>query len=1271
MPRYLQPEEATARDLERGKAVRRFSHRHRPEHGTLKIRRETGHIIWVGAQGVREVITSLADIKEVRPGKGSKDFEKWQEEARREERAKCFIVFYGKEFKLRTLSIAAIAPDECTEWINGLKYLKEEALNVPYTIRLERTLRTEFYNMENQNNRITFRDVRNFLPRIHYKMTNNQLKQLFDQVDDRSQGEIGFDQFFDLVKKIAWDKDVDRMMFENARDVGEKSLLDKYCCEGKVSLQDFQLFLVEEQKEPEDMAGLIIKNFISDVQRDIMEPYFHVEEFVQYLFSKSNELWDRRNDSVNQDMTKSMSQYWIASSHNTDSSTEAYARVLRQGCRCIELDCWDGPDGVPNIYHGFTLTSKISFKDVINTINEHAFVASEYPVILSIEQHCSMIQQKEMAELFQKVFGDSLLTAPLSPNEKEMPSPEQLKRKIIIKHKKLPEGMDEATPPICSANDSSAQSSNEEFGGEMDLSKLSFKGDRLYLRNPVDQTAWQPHFFALTQDRLHFTELQNEEPESEDQHSGRRMLNDVSEEEWHLHEPWYHGRLPGGRAKAEELVHQNSHLGDGTFLVRFSENFVGDHTLTFWYRGKVSHCRIRVRQEGDNTRYWLKDNDSFDTLYGLIEHYKHYPILSQEVSVKLGEAVPQPNSHERMEWYHANMTRDEAEQYLGRIPEDGAFLVRPSGEAGSIAISFKAERRTKHCRVKQEDGTFIIGTATFDSLVELIKYYERNFLFRRVKLRYPVTERVIQGLQDMDPVDGTGGYVVDPAYVSNIHVKAKYSYRANKDDELTFPRHAIIQNVIKAEKEWWTGDYGGRRQHWFPAIFVEEIEPENMEERGGDNQVLGSLQKGSIDISRAGTKIEKVTGTNRWGIVSIIKLTTQTGQVVELACTSEQQAQEWVKKIESVSSPAAVNQTRQTRKPEQRIKQEMSNLVVYFRAVRCDPSKQFVYGGTHNEVSSFPENRMESLMLSCPKGLLKFHKVGFSRVYPKSSRLDSTNYNPVPMWNHGCQMVCLNYQTGDKPMQLNEGRQWQNGYMQNGKCGYILRPEFQNNPDYDPGNPLTLPNPRPLNLSIKIFGARHLSKSGKGFISPLVEVEIIGCEYDNAPKYTTRAVHDNGLNPVWGVKLMFSVHNPECALIRFVLYDEDMFGEPNQIGQATYPVTCIREGYRSVPLKNGYSEEIELASLLVHMKITREDEQMILLYRKQMITMLDEAREKNNLEMVANLEDRIQRLEQEILQHGEQYFFLDPRSRRWVNGLLPTFQLPSNHPLPQRILGET
>lgn len=41
------------------------------------------------------------------------------------------------------------------------------------------------------------------------------------------------------------------------------------------------------------------------------------------------------------------------------------------------MDCWDGPDGMPVIYHGHTLTTKIKFSDVLHTIKEHAFVASE------------------------------------------------------------------------------------------------------------------------------------------------------------------------------------------------------------------------------------------------------------------------------------------------------------------------------------------------------------------------------------------------------------------------------------------------------------------------------------------------------------------------------------------------------------------------------------------------------------------------------------------------------------------------------------------------------------------------------------------------------------------------------------------------------------------------------------------------------------------------------------------------------------------------------
>ena len=53
---------------------------------------------------------------------------------------------------------------------------------------------------------------------------------------------------------------------------------------------------------------------------------------------------------------------------------------------------------------------------------------------------------------------------------------------------------------------------------------------------------------------------------------------------------------------------------------------------------------------------------------------------------------------------------------------------------------------------------------------------------------------------------------------------------------------------------------------------------------------------------------------------------------------------------------------------------------------------------------------------------------------------------------------------------------------------------------------------------------------------------------------------DNGLNPVWNEQCEFDIVNPELAMIRLVVQDEDMFGEPNFLGQATYPVRGLKPG---------------------------------------------------------------------------------------------------------------
>ena len=74
----------------------------------------------------------------------------------------------------------------------------------------------------------------------------------------------------------------------------------------------------------------------------------------------------------------SLIRYLCGNQYNSESSVECYVRVLRSGCRCIELDCWDGPEGQPIITHGRTLCTRIRFTDVIKAIKDHAFATSEY-----------------------------------------------------------------------------------------------------------------------------------------------------------------------------------------------------------------------------------------------------------------------------------------------------------------------------------------------------------------------------------------------------------------------------------------------------------------------------------------------------------------------------------------------------------------------------------------------------------------------------------------------------------------------------------------------------------------------------------------------------------------------------------------------------------------------------------------------------------------------------------------------------------------------------
>ncbi|GBN78085.1 hypothetical protein AVEN_165840-1 [Araneus ventricosus] len=56
----------------------------------------------------------------------------------------------------------------------------------------------------------------------------------------------------------------------------------------------------------------------------------------------------------------------------------------------------------------------------------------------------------------------------------------------------------------------------------------------------------------------------------------------------------------------------------------------------------------------------------------------------------------------------------------------------------------RAENKIKHCRIRQEGHLYTIDTAEFKSLVELVNYYEKHTFYRKVKLKYPVTEKLVR-----------------------------------------------------------------------------------------------------------------------------------------------------------------------------------------------------------------------------------------------------------------------------------------------------------------------------------------------------------------------------------------------------------------------------------------------------------------------------------------------------------------------------------------------
>uniref|UniRef100_A0A665T5K4 Phosphoinositide phospholipase C n=1 Tax=Echeneis naucrates TaxID=173247 RepID=A0A665T5K4_ECHNA len=323
----------------------------------------------------------------------------------------CFtVVFKGPR---KSLDLLCQSKEEAQHWARGIRTLQE---------RMENMTQKENRADQNHDDKMSYEEVQTLLRLINIDLSDQYALSLFQKCDRLADGRLEHGEIEAFCRELLRRPELDAVFIHYSANG---------CVLSTVDLRDF----LEDQGEDASLThaqSLILTYELNEwaQKNQFMTP----NGFTMYMLSKENCVFNPSHARVYQDMTHPLSHYFISSSHNTyltkdqltgESSTEPYIRALNHGCRCVELDCWDGDNGEPVIYHGHTLTSKVPFVKVIETINKYAFKASPYPLILSMENHCSVEQQTVIAQQLRSILGDKLLTKPLnSLDSHSLPSPE-------------------------------------------------------------------------------------------------------------------------------------------------------------------------------------------------------------------------------------------------------------------------------------------------------------------------------------------------------------------------------------------------------------------------------------------------------------------------------------------------------------------------------------------------------------------------------------------------------------------------------------------------------------------------------------------------------------------------------------------------------------------------------------------------------------------------------------------------------------------------------
>ncbi|CAF1159595.1 unnamed protein product [Adineta steineri] len=413
----------------------------------------------------------IHQIDEIRTGLNTRTFHRLlrHQYIKPEDDQYAFSIFYNNY--RREVHLIAEDTETRDRWIQGLQYLMQAhgQKRQRHVIDEASWIMNYFYLADKDgSDTLTKKECRQLLVNsFNAKVSDKEFESLFKEADISGEGLLTSDEFIEFFRLFTRRKDLYRIMkkyVKNAenqsmdtitmsvdellyflRNVQNQTVIER---PEKQSRFDFSLQLISTLEQAQDL----INEFESNIELK-QKGQLSLLGFRNLLLADDFALmkpWCSRY--IYQDMTRPLNNYYIKTSHNTylfnnqlmgDSNPEAYNRAFQTGCRAVEIDCYDGDNGRPIVKHGFTLVKPCLFESIIRFIEPNLFKTSPYPVILDLENHCSVEQQHEMARILQDILGDRLVSESLLTKEsKNLPSPEDLKYKVLVRGVKIPSPID-------------------------------------------------------------------------------------------------------------------------------------------------------------------------------------------------------------------------------------------------------------------------------------------------------------------------------------------------------------------------------------------------------------------------------------------------------------------------------------------------------------------------------------------------------------------------------------------------------------------------------------------------------------------------------------------------------------------------------------------------------------------------------------------------------------------------------------------------------------